>query len=453
MAIRRIFSSLSTLKTEHLNHFRSFLASHQVLTEDLDFYNTDWLNEHKGDSKLVLKPNSTRQVQEILKYCNDQKLGVVTQSGNTSLVAGSVPINSEIVLSMQNLNKIENFDETQGIVWCEAGVILQNLNSYCTERGWIVPLDLGAKGSCLIGGNISTNAGGVRYIRYGSLPGNVLGLEVVLPNGETLSDLKALRKDNTGLNLKQIFIGSEGLLGVITRVALLLAPKPASVQTSFLSVRTYEDVVKLLSLAKSHLGEIMSAYEFIDKDTFQIILKHTPRTSNPFDTNYEFYVLVETSGSNQQHDSEKMENFLQAAYEKGIVLDGSIAQNQSQADNFWRIRESGAVATRKEAKDIFKYDFSMRIPEMYDFVLACKERVGGLGRVMGYGHVGDGNLHMTVITENGKEVEKILYPYLYEEVCRRKGSISAEHGIGLFKQGLIGYSKDKTSIEYMVWSI
>ena len=450
MAIRRLFSSLSTLNTEHLNHFRSFLASHQVLTEDLDFYNTDWLHEHKGDSKLVLKPSSTRQVQEILKYCNDQRLGVVTQSGNTSLVAGSVPINSEIILSMQNLNKIENFDETQGIVWCESGVIIQNLNSYCNEKGWIVPLDLGAKGSCLIGGNISTNAGGVRFIRYGSLNGNVLGLEVILPNGEILSDLKALRKDNTGLNLKQIFIGSEGLLGVITRVALLLAPKPASVQTSFLSVRSYDDVVKLLGLAKDHLGEIMSAYEFIDRETFQIILKHTPRTLNPFDTNFDFYVLVETSGSNQQHDSEKMESFLQAAYDKGIVLDGSIAQNQSQADNFWRIRENGAVATRKEAKDIFKFDFSMRIPEMYEFVLACKERVGSLGRVMGYGHVGDGNLHMTVITENGKEVEKILYPYLYEEVCRRKGSISAEHGIGLFKQGLIGYSKDQATIEYMV---
>jgi D-2-hydroxyglutarate dehydrogenase len=365
-------------------------------------------------------------------------------------VAGSVPVNDEIILSMKNLNKIEALDETQGIVWCEAGVVLETLNQYCSEKGWIVPIDLGAKGSCLIGGNVSTNAGGVRLIRYGSLHGNVLGLEVVLPSGEVMTDLKALRKDNTGLNLKQVFIGSEGLLGVITKVALLLAPKPASVQTSFLALRSYQDVVKLLNIAKMHLGEILSAYEFIDSETFQIILKHIPRAVNPFEKNYEFYVLVETSGSYQQHDSEKMELFLNKAYENGLVLDGSIAQNQSQADNFWRIRENGAIATRKEAKDIFKYDFSMRIPEMYDFVLTCKEKVGSLGRVMGYGHVGDGNLHMTVITDKGPEVEKILYPFLYEEVSNRKGSISAEHGIGLFKQGLLGYSKDQETINYMV---
>jgi len=447
---KRLFSNLQTLTPSHLSYFRSILPPNSIQTEDLDSYNTDWLKEHKGCSKLVLKPQNTLQVQEILKYCNQERLGVVPQSGNTGLVGGSVPVKDEVVLSLKNLNKIEGFDETQGIVWCEAGVILDVLNGYCSERGWIPPLDLGAKGSCLIGGNVATNAGGIRLIRYGSLPGNVLGLEAVLPSGEVLSDLKALRKDNTGLNLKQLFIGSEGLLGVITKVALLLAPKPKSIQTSFLAVRSYQDVVSLLKLAKTQLGEIISAYEFIDKDAFNVILKHTPRTTNPFDKSHEFYVLVETSGSNHEHDAEKMEAFLNSAYEKGIVVDGTIASNTSQADNFWRIREGVAVATRKEAKDIFKYDFSLRIPEMYDVVLECKKKVGKLGRVMGHGHVGDGNVHLTIITENGKEVEKVVYPYLYELVQSKKGSISAEHGIGLFKQGMLGYSKDEESIKYMV---
>ena len=442
---------MQEVTSTHISYFRSILPSNCIQTEDLDEFNSDWLKEHKGNSPLVLKPTTTAQVSSIMKYCNDMLLPVVPQGGNTGLVAGGVPVDKEIVLSLRNLNKIERIEETQGIVWSEAGVILEDLQNFCNNKGWIVPLDLASKGSCQIGGNIATNAGGVRYIRYGSLHGNVLGVEAVLPNGEILSDLRALRKDNTGLDCKQVFIGSEGSLGIITKVALLLAPKPSSINTAFLACNSFEDVLKTLGKAKSRLNEVLSAYEFIDSLTFDTILKHTPRTRNPFSTPYNFYVLVETSGSNDSHDSEKMDKFLEEAFNENLIVDGVKAQDSSQADNFWRIRENGAVATRTAAKHaLFKFDFSMRLPEIYKFVETVRERMGSLADVMGYGHVGDGNLHLTIISDFPEEAEKLVYPFLYEEVKRMKGSISAEHGIGLFKKGKIGYSKDQNLIEYMV---
>lgn len=446
----RYFSHLQELKDSHISHFKSILPSTCIETENLDSYITDWLSIHKGSSKLVLKPTSTDQIIQILKYCDQEKLGLVPQSGNTSQVGGAVPVTNEIVLSMKNLNKIDKFDEIQGIVWCDAGVVLENLMNFANEKGYIVPLDLGAKGSCLIGGNVATHAGGLRYIRYGSLHGNVLGLEVVLPSGEVLNDLKALRKDNTGLNLKQLFIGSEGLLGVITKVALLLAPKPLSVQTAFLACGSYEKVVKTLVLAKKHLGEILSTFEFLDSPTLNVILKNIPRTRFPLDSQQNFYVLIETSGSHFQSDRDKMEGFLENALNSENITDGVIAQDETQSSNFWRIREGGPVAHRKDAVDLYKFDFSMRIPEMYDFVEVVRKRVGNAGRVTGYGHVGDGNLHLNVMGDGNKELEGLVYPFVYDEIKRRNGSISAEHGIGLFKRGLIGYSKSETTIKYMV---
>lgn len=449
----RYFSHLQEVKESHISYFRSILPSTSIETQDLEHYTTDWLKIHKGLSKLVLKPTTTDQIAEILKYCNLERLGLVPQSGNTSQVGGAVPVQNEIILSMKNLNKILDFDEVQGIVWCDAGVILENLMHFANEKGWMVPLDLGAKGSCMIGGNVATNAGGLRYIRYGSMNGNVLGLEAVIPSGEILSDLKALRKDNTGLNLKQLFIGSEGILGVITKVALLLAPKPSSVHVAFLGCTSYEKVVKALTLAKNSLGEILSAFEFIDSPSMEIILKQTPRTRKPLTSPHNFYILIETSGSHFESDKAKMEHFLESAVESDLISDGVVAQDTSQSENFWRIREGGLLALRKEAVELHQFDFSLRIPEMYNFVEVVREKVGNAGRVTAYGHVGDGNLHLYVLGDGKNNLENVIYPFLYEEIKRRNGSISAEHGIGLFKQGLIGYTKSETNIKYMVRNI
>ena len=213
-------------------------------------------------------------------------------------------------------------------------MILENLNNFCSEKGWLVPLDLASKGSCFIGGNVATNAGGVKYIRYGSLHGNVLGLETVIPSGEILSDLKALRKDNTGHDYKQLFIGSEGTLGIITKVALLLAPKPTSTNTAFLACDSFENVGKILKKAKEHLGEILSAYEFLDSTLFPIIINYIKDVRNPFKANHKFYILIETSGSNSAHDIEKFQGFLENCYTSKLISDGILAQDSTQSENF-----------------------------------------------------------------------------------------------------------------------
>lgn len=451
--IFRFASSLQELNASHISHFQSVLPPQCVQTEDLNSYNEDWMKQYKGSSPLVLKPNTTLQISEILKYCNTNRLGVVPQGGNTGLVGGSVPVGREIILSLKNMNKIEKIDEIQGVVWCEAGVILEQLNSFCLEKGWVVPLDLASKGSCFIGGNLATNAGGVRYIRYGSLHGNVLGLEAVLPNGEVLCDLKALRKDNTGYDYKQLFIGSEGTLGVITRLALLLSPKPTSVNTAFLACQSFEQVATVLKKAKESLGEILSAYEFLDSKVFDVLLKYIPRTRSPFPAPHNFYILIETSGSNSAHDSEKFQSFLESCLQSSYITDGVIAQDLEQAENFWRLREGTATATKKSGKYVNKFDVSIRISEMYSLVEKVREKVGEHGEVMGYGHVGDGNLHLTIVSEQDEKIKELLYPHVYEEVKRLNGSISAEHGIGVLKRGLIGYTKEDSSVQYMVTPI
>ncbi|CAG9330500.1 D2HGDH_3 [Blepharisma stoltei] len=436
------------LDNKDIDFFSSILPSHSILTKDLDAYNTDWLRFHKGNSSIVLKPKTTEEVKSILEYCNKEKIAIVPQGGNTGQVIGSVPIYDEVILSLQNMNRILKIDSSQGVVWTEAGVILEYLNSFCEEHGWIVPLDLASKGSCFIGGNVATCAGGVRYIRYGSLHGNVLGLEAVLPTGEILSDLKGLRKDNTGYDYKQLFIGSEGTLGVITKIALLLAPKPISQQVAMISCKSYENVLQLLKDAKQGIGEILSAFEMMDSYIYSLLLKHTPRTRNPFTADSEFYVLIETSGSNKDHDIEKLQAYLENGLKNNVITDAVLALDQEQANNFWRIREGTATATKSEGY-VFKYDLSLSIAKMYDLVRKTRERVGSLGYTVGYGHVGDGNLHLVVSTNEKEKAHRILEPWIYEQIQELKGSVSAEHGIGLLKASKLKYTKSKVMIENM----
>ncbi|CAD6500249.1 BgTH12-07430 [Blumeria graminis f. sp. triticale] len=355
------------------------------------------MRKYRGRMKLVLKPCSTDEVSKILKYCNDKMLAVVPQGGNSGLVGGSVPIFDKIVINMSRMNVIRDFYEVLGALVVDAGCILEVADAYLKERSYIFPLDLGTKGSCQIGGNVATNAGGLRLIRYGSLHGSVLGIEAVLPDGTIMNDLSKLRKNNTGYDLKQLFIGAEGTIGIITGI---------SVQC------------------------------------------------------YPFYCFIETSGFNPEHDQEKLENFLESVLDKEIAQDGVLAQDETQMMALWGWRE-GIPESLGHWGAVYKYDLSIPTCDLYALVDDVRHRINSAGllgdsdaypavSVVGYGHMGDSNLHLNIAARSfEKQLDRVLELSVYEWVGKRNGSISAEHGLGLSKKNIIGYSRDDTMIQLM----
>lgn len=447
------------LNKDDIAYFERLGVSTVQNAEDLKPYNQDWMNKYRGTSQLVLKPKTTEQVSKILSYCNDRRLAIVPQGGNSGLVGGSVPVFDEIILSTANMNKIRSLDPVSGILVADAGVILENADLYLRDQGYIFPLDLGAKGSCHIGGNVATNAGGLRLLRYGSLHGSVLGLEVVLPNGKVFNGLSKLRKDNTGYDMKQVFIGSEGTLGVITAVSILCPPKPDSVNVAFLGLESFEKVQDTFKRAKRELSEILSAFECMDSRSQTLVAEHSNLT-RPLQDEFPFYVLIETSGSNKEHDEEKLNTFLENVMTDELVLDGVVAQDETQARNLWQWREMVPEACGKGG-GVYKYDVSMTLPDMFKFRDAVHDRLVRAGVVgatndypviesVGYGHIGDGNLHLNVaVRRYDDRVEALLEPFIFEYISKINGSISAEHGLGFAKKDFIGYCKDESALELM----
>ena len=458
-------SRFKSVSEQDVNHFRSILGENGVLTndEDLVALNADWMGRFEGQSKIALKPKTSKQVSAIMAYCNDQQIAVVPQGGNTGLVGGSVPVFDEVILCLSGMNEIESFDAASGTVVTQAGVVLQTLDNYVKEAGYRVPLDLGAKGSCQIGGNVATNAGGSRFIRYGSLRGSVLGVEAVLPDGRILDALTTSRKDNTGYDLKQLMIGGEGTLGVITRIAIACPIKSSSIDTAILQVDDFEKVVRLLRAAKDGLGEILSAYEFMDRQSIDLALKHLSHVSDPIGSDAEDegresgagYVLIECAGSDAEHNRTKLESFLEKAFVDDIVSNGSIAESETQTAAMWELRESLPEAALKAGPGgTLKYDISLPLDAFYKAVETARERVKDIAGVtaFGFGHIGDGNLHLNVSIEKGADkeaVQDVLEPWVYEFVESCRGSVSAEHGLGQMKRSAIGYSKSDVAIDVM----
>ncbi|KAI9250722.1 hypothetical protein BY458DRAFT_524385 [Sporodiniella umbellata] len=453
--------SFKKITGQDVDYFKSIVGENGLIydnEDDLFAFNTDWMHKFRGKSQLVLKPKTTQQVSDILKYCNQEKLAVVPQGGNTGLVGGSVPVFDEIVLSLQGLNKIRTFDNVSGILTADAGCVLEVLDNWLAEKGYMMPLDLGAKGSCHIGGNIATNAGGLRLLRYGSLHGTVLGLEVVLPDGTILDNMSTLRKDNTGYDLKQLFIGSEGTIGVVTGVSILTPHRSKAVNVALLGLNSFEDVQKAFKQSRIELSEILSAFEFWDINALQMFKKHaTPK--EVMEKEYPFYVLIETSGSNKEHDDEKLNTYLENMMMDEVAQDGVVAQGETQIRELWSLREGFTEALGKEPA-VYKYDISMPVPKLYECVQDMRHhlREGGVyGQegstvtdVVAYGHVGDGNLHLN-IAANALEnkVSSLIEPYLFEWVAKHQGSISAEHGLGVAKNEFLGYSKSPIMIQMM----
>lgn len=426
---------------------------------DLEPFNTDWMRKYKGQTKLVLKPESTEEMSKVLEYCNRNMLAVVPQGGNSGLVGGSVPVFDEVVISTSRMNKVRSFDPVSGTLVVDAGCILEVVGQFLHSKGHIFPLDLGAKGSCQIGGNVATNAGGLRLLRYGSLHGNVLGLEAVLPDGTVMDDLTTLRKNNTGYDLKQLFIGGEGTLGIITGVSVLCPQRPAATNVAFLGLESFEKVQKAFREAKRQLSEILSAFELMDGRSQDLV--HTvTNQKRPLEGDYPFYCLIETSGSNTQHDKEKLESFLESLMGEEVVSDGVLAQDETQVQSLWLWREQIPECLGHWG-GVYKYDVSIPLTNLYELVEDTRQRLDSAGlmgdghdkpvvAVVGYGHMGDSNLHLNVATRRFDEaVENSLEPFVYEWIAKRSGSISAEHGLGLQKKPYIGYSRSETMIRLM----
>ena len=428
-------------------------------SDDLEPYNIDWMRKYRGHTKLVVKPATTTEVSQILKYCNDHMLAVVPQGGNSGLVGGSVPVFDEIVINTSRMNHIRSFDEVSGTLVVDAGCILEVVDHFLAEKNYIFPLDLGAKGSCQIGGNVATNAGGLRLLRYGSLHGNVLGLEAVLPDGTIVDDLSKLRKNNTGYDIKQLFIGGEGTIGIITGVSILCPQRPKAMNVAFFGLESFEMVQRAFREAKGQLSEILSAFELMDRQS-QDLVHMVTRKKRPLGGEHPFYCLIETSGSNSEHDSEKLEKFLEHVMGEGIVSDGVLAQDETQIKSLWSWRE-GIPECLGHWGGVYKYDVSIPLSQLYQLVEETRDRLSSAGLigsdekfpvvdVVGYGHMGDSNLHLNVATRRfDKKVEKTLEPFVYEWISKRNGSISAEHGLGIAKKPYIGYSKSGAMLRLM----
>lgn len=440
----------SSLRDADVNFFKSLLSSGGVIEEPdlVEQYNTDWMRSVKGFSSVVLRPQNTDEVSKIMAYCHERNLAVCPQGGNTGLVGGSVPVHDEIILSTSRMNTVEHLDNMTGVLVCQGGCILENLEAYVSDRGFTVPLDLGAKGSCQIGGNVATNAGGLRLVYYGSLHANVLGLEVVLANGEVLSCMNTLRKDNTGYDLKHIFIGSEGTLGIITKVAIMCYPKPSSSAVAFLGCFTFDHVLQAVQIIRKMLPEILTSLEVLDDHAADSVRKNLG-LSIPIDC-HPFYLLLEVSGSNGSHNEEKLHNCLNTLMEQNVVSDGTLATEPSRMKTIWAVRERITESLVKEGYG-YKYDISLPLSKFYEIVEIMRKRLADrVTRCCGYGHLGDGNVHFNVVTPTfNPDVLGIIEPFIYKWVSEQKGSISAEHGIGLKKKKYLHYCKTPAAISLM----
>lgn len=408
-----------------------------------------------GNSKLVVFPRTTLDVSNILKYCHEQNVTCVVQSGNTSLVAGSVPVDDEVIISMRRMNKIISFDDAAGVLQCEAGCILEHLETLANEHGRTVPYDLGAKGSCLIGGNLATNAGGLRFIRYGPLYANVLGLEVVLPDGQVLDLMSSMRKDNTGYHLKNLFIGSEGTLGIITKVSMLCPIRSHTRIAVLCSLGEYKHILELYRRVQGELNEYLTCFEMMDAESM-LAVNDNLAMANPFgeDSSFKFYSLFEVATNDPSYVETKLIKLL-SQLETDNIVQQSIHVDDNQSNKFTKLkayRESITEALRRDGH-AYKYDISLPLAVYYDIVEKMRDRLADQAdcvRVCGYGHLGDSNLHLNVTSRIYKDsILALIEPYIYQFVAEHRGSISAEHGIGIKKRQYLECSKPTEAIELM----
>jgi FAD/FMN-containing dehydrogenase len=416
-------------------------------------YFTDMAGKIGPKPRAVVRPKTTDEVSRLLRLCHRERVPLTTQGGMTGLVRATSPNADEIVLSMERMNAVEEVDSASGVAVAQAGTVLQRLQERVEQDGFIFPLDLGARGSCTIGGNISTNAGGNRVIRYGMTRDLVLGLEVVLADGTVLQGVRKYIKNNTGVDLKQLFVGTEGILGVVTRAALRIFPAPAEQQVALCALPSFEKVMALLRLARRRLGGELTAFEVMWNEYYRFTVERVKGVAAPLPTDHPFYVLFEASGSDAERLRADHQKLLEEAMAEGMLLDGTISTTRASAAAIWRIRDSSvelgrSFGTRARAG----FDVSLAIDRMEEYANTIKARVKRLDAnafVIVFGHAGDGNLHLAVhhgdTPEKHDEVEMLVYSTTREFA----GSISAEHGIGILKRPYLKMSRTEEEIETM----
>ena len=437
------------------------VLTHEDPATDLSAWENDWRKRARGRALAVARPGNTAEVAAVVKACAAAGASIVPQGGNTGLVVGSVPddTGTQVVLSLGRMQAVRAVDAANLTFTVEAGCILQNLQAAADSAGFLFPLSLAAEGSCTIGGNLATNAGGTQVLRYGNARELCLGLEVVTAQGDIWNGLSGLRKDNTGYDLRDLFIGSEGTLGIITAATLKLYPQPSARLTAWAAVPTLDAAVALLGLARQRLSAGLTGFEVMGQFALSLVDRHFAALRVPLWTESPYCVLMEHSDSESEaHARAQLESLLESAFEQGVVSDAVVAESLAQAHALWHIRESIPLAQAEEGLNI-KHDISIPVSSIPAFCAQTdallQQAIPGV-RLVNFGHLGDGNLHYNVQAPEGidpsvflREQESRINTLVFQQVARFDGSISAEHGVGSLKAAKLPQYKDPVALALM----
>jgi len=422
-----------------------------LVGEEVTSRSDSWPPTGGCQAKALVRPASTEQVSSVLKLCHAEGQPVVTHGGLTGLVGGAVAEKNDIVLSLERMNSIEAVDRVNSTLTVEAGAVLQKVHDVAEDADLLFPLDFGARGSATIGGAISTNAGGNSVIRYGMIRDQLLGVEAVLADGTIISSLKGVIKNNTGYDLKQLFIGSEGTLGIVTRAVLRLRPLPRSRNTALVAIEDFDRLGRFLRDMDSALGGTLSAFEVMWNDFYKLIVG-IGQHGQPLPSSHGFYVLLESTGGHEEADSARFEAALEEAFDGELIVDAVIAQSKQQREDLWAIRDD-ITGLGKSLFPSILFDVSLDIPQMDDYVGEVRKQLTERwpdSRMVVFGHLGDGNIHL-VLTVGSLEKNEVhaVETIIYEALGRRQGVISAEHGIGLDKREYLKHSRSEEEIALM----
>jgi FAD/FMN-containing dehydrogenase len=446
-----------------LQRIENIVGPAGLLTDaaDVEPHVIDWRGIYRGTTPAVVRPASTDEVAAVLRVCSETRTPVIPQGGNTGMCGASTPHvdAGEIIVTLSRMNRILDVDPLNNTITAEAGCILANIQQQAADVDRLFPLSLGAEGSCQIGGNLSTNAGGVNVLRYGNTRDLVLGLEVVLPDGRVWNGLKTLRKDNTGYDLKHLFVGAEGTLGIITAAALKIFPRPHASATSWMAVRDPEAALEFLAELRAHCGDRITAYELISRRCLDLVLKHIPGTRDPLASPHEWYVLTELSDTNAKTELRpELERALEAGLERALLHDAVIAESAAQSQALWRIRESIPEAANSESGMLYRHDVAVAVSQVPKFIgdaeRALLAKFPG-ANIICFGHLGDGNLHYNTYIAGRLRADAAaraahdVTDVVYDIVHEYGGSFSAEHGIGLAKVAELRHYKSPVEIELM----